>query len=260
MSKELFKNLLADFKKANKERKEKLAKKAGYDSSAEYELFLSRMILDDINIPVTTPVEKPIIHIVDIVDCSGSMAGEKIRVAESGVNKGVRALKANKDVIYKYTLCTFSYPTDIHLIHRKSDISSIKTNHFRASGNTALYDAIGTVFDEFRGKSNDEKVLINIYTDGEENASRIWTASSTSRLIEENKDRGITVTFIGLQRDVDRVIRNLKVEDSNTFVYDGSATELDMAFGTTISARATYSMSVLAGEDVSKGFYKNIKK
>lgn len=259
MSKELFKNLLADFKKANKERKEKLAKKAGYNSSAEYELFLSRMILDDI-IPVTTSVEKPIIHIVDIVDCSGSMQGGKIRVAESGVNKGVKELQKVTDVIYKYTLCTFSYPSEIHLVHRKNDISNIRTNHFRASGNTALYDAIGMVFDEFRGKPNDEKVLINIYTDGEENASRIWTASSTSRLIEGNKDRGITVTFIGLQRDVDRVIANLKVEDSNTFVYNGTAAELDMAIGTTISARTTYSMSVLAGEDVSKGFYKNIKK
>lgn len=259
MSKELFKNLLADFKKANKERKEKLAKKAGYNSSADYELFLSRMILDDTTLG-NIPVEKPIIHIVDIVDCSGSMSGEKIRVAASGVNEGIKELQKVTDVIYKYTLCTFSYSDAIHLIYRKTDISNIRANHFKAVGYTALYDAIGKVFDEFREKPNDEKVLINIYTDGEENNSKIWTASSTSRLIEEGKDRGITVTFIGLQGDVDRVIANLKIEDSNTLVYNGTAAELDMAFGTTISARATYSMSVLAGEDVTKGFYKNIKK
>ena len=259
MSKELFKNLLADFKKSNKERREKIAKKAGYNTIAEYELFLNRMILDD-TISENITIEKPVIHVIDIVDCSGSMYGEKIKTAESGINKGILELKKDTNVIYKYSLCTFSYSSNIFMRYTRVDINDILEVSFKAQGYTALYDAIGKVFNEIRFKSNNEKVLINIYTDGEENNSRVWNASSISKLIEEGKDKGITVTFIGLKDDVNRVINKLKIEESNTLCYNGTAEDFNLSLIATFTARTNYATSVLAGEDVSRGFYKNIKK
>ena len=255
MSKELFKNLLADFKKSNKERREKIAKKAGYNTIAEYELFLNRMILDD-TISENITIEKPVIHVIDIIDCSGSMYGEKIKTAESGINKGILELKKDTNVIYKYSLCTFSYSSNIFMRYTRVDINDILEVSFKAQGYTALYDAIGRVFNEISFKSNNEKVLINIYTDGEENDSRVWNALSISRLIEESKDKGITVTFIGLKDDVNRVINKLKIEESNTLCYNGTAEDFNLSLIATFTARTNYATSVLAGEDVSRGFYK----
>ena len=144
--------------------------------------------------------------------------------------------------------------------YTRVDINDILEVSFKAQGYTALYDAIGRVFNEISFKSNNEKVLINIYTDGEENDSRVWNALSISRLIEESKDKGITVTFIGLKDDVNRVINKLKIEESNTLCYNGTAEDFNLSLIATFTARTNYATSVLAGEDVSRGFYKDIEK
>lgn len=127
-------------------------------------------------------------------------------------------------------------------------------------GYTALFDAIGQTFKRLSEHvKTGDKVLMNIYTDGGENDSRNFRADEISEMIRDRSKKGWTVTFVGTQVDVNFVNSKLSVDMSNSLVYDGSSEGLEASFVATRSARTSYTSDVLAGNDVSVGFYKNIK-
>lgn len=261
MSKLLFENLLKDFNKANSARKMVLAGKAGCSSVEEYKKLLEDQVAKfDKDVPKSKV--KPTIHIVDIIDCSQSMTGGKIQNAINGINMGIDRLKKDEDVKYTYTLCNFSNFSNIGFQHLLSDISSVSNVSFRASGMTALNDAIGKTLNLLSEKrtNKEDKVLVNIYTDGEENDSRQFSPNDIEKLTDKYQKENFTITFIGTDRDVENVISAFKFDRSNTLKYDGSADGLIATMNTTIDARVAYKNNVLEGKNVTKGFYKNIKK
>ena len=262
--------ILSSLMKSNKERRTKLAIKAGYKTSEDYITYLKKMIATPV--VVTTKkaskkkeskvkeVVKPTIHIIDIIDCSGSMAGNKITNAIKGINNGILELKKDTSINYTYTICDFSYSHDINFMYVRKPLSSVTNITFRDRGQTALYDAIGkTLKDANDNIPSTEKVLVNIYTDGGENGSKKFTDKNISTLIEALK-KNFTVTFIGTDYDVKSVIQRLNIDKSNTLAYDGSAKGLAETMTMNDIARSSYSASVKEGKDVSKGFYKNIVK
>lgn len=261
MNKQLFENLLKDLLKANSARKLVLAGKAGYGSVEDYKKSLEQSIKGT-TLVTGSVEEKPTIHVVDIIDCSQSMSGGKIKNAISGINKGIKELKSDTKASYTYSLCAFSSCHNITLPYIKTELPKVGTNiNFSAGGMTALRDAIGITLNELRrvAKST-EKVLVNIYTDGDENNSVKYSSSDIEKLITELQEQNFTITFVGTNSDVERVISDYKIERSNTLKYDGTAKGLGETMTKTFESRSMYTSSLLAGEDVSKGFYKNIKK
>lgn len=261
MSVKFFENALNALKKANQARKFILAGKAGYSSVDGYEKFLTSMLgievtnesLQEVNI------EKPIVYVFDVIDCSGSMSGEKLKSAIKGINDGVVEMKKETKVRYRYTLCDFSDRNDIHFTE-VADIENVNPVKFNERGMTALNDAIVLSIEKaLRYRYEDEKILINIYTDGCENNSK-RSNDEVKELISKVKKEGVTVTFIGTEDDTKNVINVLNINASNTVSYDGSAEGLAMTFMATQSARSIYAENVALGKDVSKGFYKEIKK
>lgn len=268
MSKQLFEKLLQDYSKSNKERKEKIAIKAGYSTGDEYKAYLQSQIGNTVTVELPVGLGKtsaakvrPTIHIVDIIDCSGSMSGSKLDSAIEGINGGVSNLQMQKglNVDYMYTLCNFSEPNYIN-ISNTLPIRDVKKISFRARSSTALNDAVGKSIETIleRRSSNQDKVLINIYTDGQENSSVRYNNSSLSELIERVKGEGVTVTFIGTERDTANVIKNLSIEQTNTLSYDGTAKGLSKSMSVNSLARTDYSQAVLKGEDVTRGYFKNL--
>lgn len=258
---------LASLKKANKDAREKMAVKAGYKTAADYKAVLEgkKLPKSTTSVPPTTETKKkrvklnPLIHIVDVLDASGSMSGDKINNAINGINGSLKDLSKVKDVIYTYTLCHFSYYDDIQMPYVKVALDKVGEVKVGTRGSTALYDAIGNTIKTIqRGLGKDEKVLINIYTDGQENDSREYSKGIISRMIDDLSTQNFTVTFIGTVNDTKGVIRDLKIHESNTLSYDGSAVGLQKSMMMNSSARVAYSASVLSGEDVSTGFYKNL--
>jgi Mg-chelatase subunit ChlD len=74
--------------------------------------------------------------------------------------------------------------------------------HFRPRGSTPLYDAIGLLLDRAeRRHGNPADQLVVIYTDGLENASRVWTAEQVFARVTELKERGWTFVFLGANQD-----------------------------------------------------------
>lgn len=264
MSKQLFEGLLHAFKRANVVRKQTLAIKAGYATPEEYKQFLESMVN---NIPISQGISakvasKPIptIHVVDILDLSSSMNGPKLQSAIAGINSGVERLREDEtlgNANYTYSLCTFSDYDKIRHPYLKTALNKVEKFKSDAQGMTALNDAIGKTLEVFEASTN--KVLINIYTDGDENNSKLYSHNSIKSLIK-SVEGNITVTFIGTKFDVETVVSRLGINESNTLAYDGTGDGLAKTMSATRSARTQFATMVSEGKDVSIGFYKNVIK
>lgn len=249
--------LLLDYRKSNKTRRARIIAKAGFATEADYIAYL--MGPD----PVPDTDQKPIIHNIHIVDISGSMSGAKIQAAMQGVNEEIDELKKDSRVEYTHSLVEFSEPFHIKTVSWKVPINSAPLYRTSVRGSTALNQAVGETLtrlvNEMKG---DEKILIKIFTDGQENASNGYYANrnNLARFIKECEDRGFTITFIGTQSDIDYVVNNLNVDASNTFAHANTGQTMYLASATRSAATMDYATKVLQKKDVRKGFYKDIKQ
>lgn len=266
--------MLKNLKSYNKIAREGKAKREGFMSAATMIHHLEHQISSgrgndpyistegDVHLEPSKEVsnDRTTIHVVDVLDASGSMAGAKYNAAVKGINLGVESLKADSaDVKYTYTLCDFS--NDIILRHKTQDLKYVNTFKGTTRGATALYDAIGKSIQLIKEVARPtDKVLVNVYTDGQENGSRLYSSLMISNLIEDLSKQGWTFTFIGTESDVKYAQRNLKFHDSNTLIYDNTGEGLEKAFITNTLSRQSYSAKVEKGEDVSTGFYKDIDR
>lgn len=207
----------------------------------------------------TTPKGKILIHVADILDSSGSMSGGKFDAASKGINMGIKNLKEDKaPVDYTYTLCDFS--DDIIWRFSVDNLKNVEAFRGTTRGCTALYDAIGDTVTRIKAiKKPTDKVLVNIYTDGQENASKRFNATMISNFIETLTPQGWTFTFIGTAADVKFAQNKLKFHDSNTLIHDNTEKGIRGSMVANSTARAAYSTKVSKGEDVSTGFYKDVE-
>lgn len=251
--------ILATFKKANKAARERMAKNAGYKSADAYRAHLEgKKTSEEPKQSSSKASKKPVIHIVNILDASDSMSGAKFNNALTGINGEFKELKKDTEVDYFGTFYTFSHSASIREIFFKKSVKDIQSVNLRPSGMTALYDAIGTVLTRVKGATKKgEKVLINIFTDGQENNSRTWNARLAQSLIEECQALGFTVTFVGTASDVSQMKVALSIADSNTLVHNNTGAGVEQAFKTRSAATKAYSAKVVKGEDVLTGFYKS---
>lgn len=256
MSKQFFTNALDAFTKANKTRKQVLAERAGYSNPEDYKMFLKQS-LGETGETIKTDAVVPTVLVIDMMDCSSSMSGRKIKEANAGINRLISEMKEENNVNYEYVLCTFSGRDSIE-ISEIEPIKEVKPREFFSSGLTALYLAIDQVMRRFKSEAEKgKKVLVNIYTDGEDNDSRI-RASTVKKNIKEYEKLGFTFTFIGTDRDVDYVVKTMNIDASNTAKYDGTGEGLRATMDMMSVAKAAYATNVAQGKDVTKGFFKNI--
>ena len=266
------------FTKANQERKEILAQREGvtvvflknyfktYDTFGvqEQKPSLDELIEKDkqrrkASIKPLVKEQKPTIHIVNIVDRSGSMDDGNLRrkgkidAANDMVKNDIERVLNTKDVNYTYTLRTFHSVIDnyTYRLSKTPKFKKIVTDDM-----TALYDAIGMTLNDLRDIPEDEKVIVSIITDGMENHSYQYSSTDVSKLIEELNSKNFTITFVGTERDVENSIRNLKIDKSNTQSYDGTGLGLQASMLTRSASLDSYTKKVIAKKDVKTGFYK----
>lgn len=94
------------------------------------------------------------------------------------------------------TLCTFN--TDYSLVHDFVELKSIpdlNSKTYYPSGSTALLDAMGTTINALGTKlsampeeERPSKVIFLIITDGQENASKLFTKDQISSMVQHQKD------------------------------------------------------------------------
>lgn len=213
------------------------------------------------------------VHNVHILDSSGSMSGGKYNNAIEGINA---------DIIQSQTVAaTTPGLTSTMTIVEFSGTGSAKEHMFMQPINTAgrfssqnmehqtaLYETMGQTIEKLLSrKQKEDKVLLKIFTDGEENdsrgkyapiggASRQKLSPTLANLIKSVQDNdNFTVTFVGTANDTKAMIRNLNVDASNTLIHDNTPESVKMSFNKSLSATTQYFALASRGEDVSKGFY-----
>lgn len=199
-----------------------------------------------------------LIHVADVLDASGSMNGPKFINALKGINKGIEGLKCDASgAEYTYTLCDFSH--DVLFPFVKRNLQGVHNYSGETRGSTSLYDAIGQTIRKIEANwIPGAKVLVNIYTDGQENSSKEFSGKEIAAMIKVLSGQGWTFTFVGTDHDVAYVVNNLHIHESNTLVYDGSAQGLEKSLSATVKSRGAYAQAAVRGEDVSVGFYKDL--
>lgn len=216
-----------------------------------------------VNKPSQEAISKPTIHNVFILDSSGSMMGGKYDAALKGINLEIEALKKQTEVNYIQTIVEFSNYIENKIWMRPLlEIPNFQGRCF--GGGTALYDAVGKTLDKLLTspeKSRDDKVLVKIFTDGEENTSISYNLRSLTQKIEDAEKAGFTITFEGTSSDVNYVIKNLNIKQSNTKIHDNTAAGIERSVQARVGATMLYAKSVVRGEDVSTNFYtKSVEK
>jgi len=198
---------------------------------------------------VSTPIKSTKLHKVVILDGSGSMQGDKYNNAELGVRQDYEACKKE---FADYLLIEFSnrYTSKLY------DFTGALTFNPEYGG-TALYDTIIKVFDSLSHIPDDEKVLVQIFTDGEDLHS-IHASHVAKARIDKFNAKGWTVTFVGTEKDVKLVQKKLGIDSTNTLVHDNTAKGVTRSFETFMEAQSTYTKNISKGVDVTSGFFKDI--
>lgn len=237
---------LEDYKKASKAARIKILAK--YDCGDEKEFFE----LCGVKIK-----ELKTVHNVHILDTSGSMNGGKIKAALEGINDEVEEMKTITDVKFTQTVVKFSSGSDYHEVYWKEPLINVKPINCCAVGGTALFDAIGRTLSKLKAENNgtDNKVLVKIFTDGEENSSVNWRKKQVQDLIDRCQKEGFTVTFVGTKKDVEYMVDNLSVDISNTYVHYDTAESINFMSQERSGATKTYARKVAEGKDVERGFF-----
>jgi len=260
---------LQSLKKANKDYKLKLAIKNGFKSVKDYMDFLEGKNVVTVKVKTRSPKTtqsinlKPTIHIVNIIDCSSSMSGPKMRAANTTIGKDIELIKSTKNINYTYSLVSFSNNYKIQTHYLFSTADQVRKLELVSGGMTALYQAVGSTLEKIKENVKPtDKIIVSIITDGEENDSTgKWANWQTlSKFIKELQETNFTITFVGTEQDVHRVVRDLNVDFSNTVSYDGTGEGLANTMVKRSMSLSDYSSKVVLGKDVSKGFYKQTGK
>lgn len=206
-------------------------------------------------------------HITVVLDRSGSMSN----VWNDTVGGLESIIKDNKAEKSKCTFSLYAFDREVEIPVNFADIHVVSENvseyGISPRGSTALYDAIGKAVNETGNKlrslpesERPGRVLFVVQTDGEENASREFNATSIKKLVEEQTNKYNWIfNFIGSsQESVLDATKNLGFATLNTTFYSSAATcdTFDLVKTKMLHARSVnydqYSAATMAFTDQEK--------
>ncbi len=201
-------------------------------------------------------------HLI-ILDESGSMNIIKTPTI-SGFNEILQTMKGaerqHPDQQHFVSLVTFNGMGIKHQLDSQplATLLPLDEKHYQPDANTPLFDAIGKAVGRLRehlAHQCDYNVLVTIFTDGEENASKEYTRSSVKRLVEELKAQGNwTFTYIGTDHEVETVSTSISV--TNVLRFEKTVEGLRDAFQKESKARMKYSQNITDGIKDTDGYYQ----
>ena len=170
-----------------------------------------------------------------IVDVSASMTDKAEESTE-----GIRGLVKDNPKA-KYTLVEFGGTNDpVKVVFEGKTARKLTKYKLKPQSNTPMLDGIG------KGLSlidHDDKNLVIIVTDGEENASHSWKIDQLKPLIAANEAAGTEFIFLGAD------VRSLEFAD-----HVGIRTGRQFAFAANASgANAAYKVANVAAQRMSSG-------
>ncbi len=198
-----------------------------------------------------------------ILDESGSMESIKAPII-TGFNEVVQTIKSTEaqfpEQEHYISLVSFNGMgiKTIHNRDRAANLQQINATSYQPNAATPLYDAIGQGVLTLENSIANQvgcHVLVTILTDGEENASKEFKHAQIKSLIEQQKAKGWTFTYIGANHDVEKVAISLSIQ--NSLHFNANAEETMQMFEKEKQARMMYSKKINENRDVSKNYYDN---
>jgi hypothetical protein len=164
-------------------------------------------------------------HITILLDRSGSMGS-----VANDVRGGIETfLNEQKLVPGECTISIHQFDDKFEVDHNFTPINEVSSQvDFSPRGSTALFDSVaksiietGEVLKNMQEENRPEKVIMVIFTDGSENASREYSRSAVKNMIQEQTDKyNWTFTFLGANIDAVGVGASLNIGMQNSVTYD----------------------------------------
>ncbi len=244
------------FQKANQARKLILLQRMGCKTKEEYFKLLENS-KPVVKVKTSKVVKKKTIHIITILDASGSMSGGKYTNSCNGIRQEVEELKVDQDANYTYTFVEFVQRGKIIKNVVKASLKDLYLPFNGAlGGDTPLYDTVYNTLRDLESISSDDKVLVKVYTDGGDNSSWPEYKKMSKDLIATLEKRGFVITFVATEQDMPRIVHDLSLNITNTLSVTNDSIGFQNAFFASNIARKAYTSSVAAGTDTNTGFYK----
>lgn len=182
------------------------------------------------------------VEIISILDKSGSMSG--LRSDTIGGYNGFLMEQRTLPGHARATLVQFN--TEIETVYEGVNIAhlgNLTQAHYVTLGGTALADAIGQTLvkqgERIARSGWADKVIVNIFTDGEENASREFTVEKAKALIKQYEDdKGWAILFQGAGIDAFKTAATFGISGASTRSVAASGAGVTEAYGN-MSAYAT---------------------
>lgn len=186
-----------------------------------------------------------ITELVFIVDKSGSMSGMEADTIGGFNSMLAEQKKGDGEVL----VTTVLFSSRMEILHDRLPIEEVEPlteRDYRVGGSTALYDAIGKTVKHIemvrryiRRADTPSKTLFVITTDGEENASRSYTASEIKRMVGEREEAGWEFLFLAANIDAFSAAEEIGIKRRNAAAYS-VAEETDLMYSVVSDAITCY--------------------
>jgi hypothetical protein len=143
--------------------------------------------------------------------------------------------KETPNAVLTLTLFDTQAIEDVYTAKPITKVEKLTSDTFIPRASTPLYDAVGRSIGSLSAVKADRKALV-ILTDGQENASREWTADKVKALLTEKQEKdGWLVIYLGANQDAFAEGNRFGTRSANTMPYDTK----NMRRTLTSAARAT---------------------
>jgi uncharacterized protein YegL len=166
-----------------------------------------------------------------ILDKSGSMGAVRESTI-SGFNEYLKTLK-NKKVQMSFSLTLFDTAVEkLYVNVPLKKIEELNEKTYTPDGMTALYDAVcQTIVEIEKTITKDQKSLVVIMTDGEENASQEYTQKELKKKIEElTKTKLWSFVFLGANQDAWASAQKFGISKMNAAAFNSTDAGITATF------------------------------
>jgi Mg-chelatase subunit ChlD len=206
-----------------------------------------------------------LIHVINVLDKSGSMTtGIDITIAAFNENLDVMASKSQGA---RVTASLITFSTNVHVEYTQASpdrAQRLNRENYVPDDFTALYDAIGRAIElaqGFEGAKTNAQFLLQIFTDGDENRSRIYRdPSKLKSMIQELNSTGRwTVTVMGPKGSLDLFTSRMGIYAGNTVQFDqGSLKSRSAARSVMNASTEAYFTASAAGATSMDSAYSSV--
>ena len=182
-------------------------------------------------------MKKDLTELVFILDGSGSMH----HLAEDTIGGFNSLLEKQKQTPGTALVSTVVFNTESRVIHDRAELQSVRPmtgGDYRPCGGTALLDAlgdaihhIGNVHKYARREDVPEHILFVITTDGEENASRRYSADKVRSMIKRQQEKyGWEFLFLGANIDALETAERYGIDRSRAVQFHNDAQGVEVNY------------------------------